>query len=144
MPDDISTPPVWRHSISGMDFIHVGLVSSSAQGADRFFGELLGLEKTRTSSLPAEFSQALFGVDQDCDLLYYGDEGLVFEVFVTGWSEPSERKISHTCIEVDDRADLLIRCKGMGYGVREVVKGGKSVVFIEDSDGNLFEVKDRG
>lgn len=127
-----------------MDFIHIGLVSSSAENADRFFGDLLGLDKTRTSSLPAEFSQALFGIDQDCDIAYYGSDGLVFEVFLTGWSEPSDRKISHTCIEVDARADLLARCREMGYGVREVTKGDKVVVFIEDSDGNLFEVNDRG
>lgn len=127
-----------------MDFIHIGLVSSNAERADRFFGELLGLEKTRTSSLPADFSQALFGVEEACDIVYYGSEGLVFEVFLTGWSEPSDRKISHTCVEVDDRTDLLGRCRKMGYGVREARKGDKLVVFIEDLDGNLFEVKDRG
>ena len=86
----------------------------------------------------------MFGIDQDCDIAYYGSDGLVFEVFLTGWCEPSDRKISHTCIEVDGRADLLARCREMGYGVREVTKGDKVVVFIEDSDGNLFEVNDRG
>ncbi len=127
-----------------MDFIHIGLVSSTAERADRFFGELLGLDKTRTSSLPAAFSQALFGIDQDCGIAYYGGGGLVFEVFLTGWSEPSDRKISHTCIAVEDRAALLGRCREMGYGVREATKGEKVVVFIEDSDGNLFEVNERG
>jgi catechol 2,3-dioxygenase-like lactoylglutathione lyase family enzyme len=126
-----------------MDFIHVGLVSQSQENADRFFGELLGLKKTRTSQLPREITQGLFGVDQDCDLIYYGESGLVFEVFVMGWSEPSDRRISHTCIEVDDQAGLLTRCREMGFQVREVKKGEKVIVFIADADGNLFEVKGR-
>ena len=127
-----------------MDFIHIGLVSSDAERAERFFGQLLGLEKTRTSSLPADFSQALFGVEEACDIVYYGSGSLVFEVFLTGWSEPSERKISHTCVAVDDRAGLLTRCREMGYQVREARKGDKLVIFIQDLDGNLYEVKDRG
>ena len=127
-----------------MDFIHIGLVSSSAENADRFFGELLGLPKTRESALSADLAAGLFGLDTGCAIAYYGDAGLVFEVFLTGWSEPSTNKISHTCIEVADRSKLLSRCRNMGFGVREVPKGDTSVVFIEDGDGNLFEVKERG
>ena len=48
-----------------MELIHIGLVSTSESHADRFFGELLGLEKTRTSQLPAAISEGLFGVNQD-------------------------------------------------------------------------------
>ncbi|MAE76915.1 MAG: hypothetical protein CMJ85_08615 [Planctomycetes bacterium] len=126
-----------------MDFIHVGLVSQSEEHADRFFGELLGLPKTKKSQLPRAVTEGLFGVDQDCDLVYYGDAGLVFEVFVMGWSEPCERRVSHTCIEVADLAALLERCREMGFEVREVAKGDKVVVFIADADGNLFEMKQR-
>ncbi len=123
-----------------MDLIHIGLVSSSEETADRFFGELLGLAKTRKSQLPREVTDGLFGVDQDCEIVYYGDGGLVFEVFLTGWSEPKERRISHTCIEVADQPAFLARCREMDYEVREVAKGDKVIVFLADTDGNLFEV----
>ena len=102
-----------------MHLIHIGLVSSSEQGADRFFGELLGLPKTRKSQLPRDITNGLFGVDQDCEIAYYGDAGMVFEVFLTGFSESIPNRIGHTCIEVADRADLLARCRGMGFDVRE-------------------------
>ena len=69
---------------------------------------------------------------------------MVFEVFFTGLSEPSERKISHTCIQVADLEEFLGRCREMEYEVREVTKGEKVVVFIADTDGNLFEVKGAG
>ena len=126
-----------------MDLIHVGLVSSTEERADRFFRDLLGLEKTRTSHLSRDLVGGLFGVDQDCAIAYYANESMTFEVFFTGWSEPSERRISHTCIEVADLAGLLARCREMGFEVREVPKGDKVVVFIADADGNLFEVKQR-
>lgn len=126
-----------------MDFIHVGLVSQSETNADRFFGELLGLQKTKKSHLSREINLGLFGVDQDCELVYYGETGLVFEVFIMGFCEPKDRRISHTCIAVDDQAELLTRCRELGFEVREVEKGDKVVVFIADADGNLFEVKQR-
>jgi len=126
-----------------MDFVHIGLVSSTEENADRFFGELLGLEKTRKSQLPRELTQGLFGVDRDCEIAYYGEAGLVFEVFLMGFSEEVTNRISHTCIEVDDQVQLLSRCRDMGFEVREVQKGEKTVVFIADADGNLFEVKGR-
>ena len=127
-----------------MHLVHIGLVSTSEAHADRFFGELLGLQKTRTSQLPRDLAAGLFGVDQDLGIAYYGDQGMIFEVFFTGWSEPSAKKISHTCIEVADQSEFLRRCREMGYEVREVTKGDKVVVFIADADGNLFEVKGAG
>ena len=124
-----------------MDFIHVGLVCSSEANADRFFGQLLEMPMTRRSSLPAQLAGALFGVEQSCEILYYGDGELVFEVFVTGVSEPAGQRMDHTCIAVPDRTALVERSREMGFEVRSVQKGGGEVVFIADTDGNLFEIK---
>ena len=126
-----------------MELIHIGLVSSSESNADRFYGELLELPRIRKSELSAHLANELFGIDQSCDILYYGETPLLFEVFVTGWSEPAGKKISHACIEVPDCDDLLKRCGEIGFSVREAHKGDKLIVFIEDSDGNLFEVKEK-
>ena len=40
-----------------MHLVHIGLVSTSEDHADRFFGELLGLRKTRTSQLPRDLAE---------------------------------------------------------------------------------------
>ena len=106
-----------------MHLVHIGLVSTSEDHADRFFGDLLGLPKTRTSQLPRKLAEGLFGVDQDLGIAYYGDGDMIFEVFFTGWSEPSARKISHTCISVENLDEFLGRCRAMEYEVREVTKG---------------------
>jgi len=126
-----------------MRLIHAGLVSSSESEADRFFGGVLGLEKTRKSELPAELARPLFGVDEGCEIVYYEGEDFALEVFLTGRPEIVERRLSHLCLQVANRTEVLGRCAGAGVAVREAPKGDRVVVFIEDGDGNLYEIKER-
>ena len=126
-----------------MDLIHIGLVCSTEENASRFYGELLGCELTRRSKLPRDVSQHAFGLDDECEIVYFDNNGVVFEIFLTGWSEQTKRKISHTCIEVEKRDELLERATAMGYEVREAPRGDYSIYFLADADGNLFEVKDK-
>ena len=72
---------------------------------------------TRRSELPDALASRLFGLEAGCEILYYGSDSLVFEVFLTGWAERTEKKISHTCIEVSNRDDLLARASDMGFRV---------------------------
>jgi catechol 2,3-dioxygenase-like lactoylglutathione lyase family enzyme len=122
--------------------IHAGLVSRSEERADRFFGDVLGLEKTRKSELPAELAKPLFGVEAGCEIVYYEGEDLVLEVFLTGRPEVAPQRISHLCLEVASRSELLARCAEAGVAVRQARKGDRAVVFIEDGDGNLYEIKE--
>ncbi len=124
-----------------MNLLHIGLPTRSEENADRFFVELLGMQKTRRSALPADLAHALYGFSQDCEIVHYESESVIFEIFVTGWGEAPERKLSHTCIEVADRAEVLSRACEMGYEVREGPRFDWTVYYIVDSDGNLFELK---
>jgi len=126
-----------------MRLVHAGLVSSSEESADRFFGGVLGLEKTRRSELSAELANRLFGVDGGCEIVYYGSGDVELEVFLTRLPGVPGRGIGHLCLEVSGRAELLARCAAMGVAVREAPKGDSLIVFIEDEDGNLFEIKEK-
>ena len=126
-----------------MRLLHAAGVSRSEQEADRFFGDLLGLEKTRRSELSAELADRLFGIGQGCPIVYYGSPELEIEVFMTGRPEVVDTRISHLCLEVAGRAELLERCAEMGFAVRQAPKGDYVVYFIEDGGGNLFEIKDK-
>lgn len=126
-----------------MNLLHVGLVSRDAARAERFYGELLGLEKKRSGHLDAQLATQLFGVDEDCEIIYYGSQELLIEVFLTGWSESIPGRISHVCLEVADRDELLARCHKLGFKVRQAPKGEGVVSFIQDDDGNLFELKEK-
>ncbi len=123
-----------------MSLVHVGLAARNEDAAERFYGGCLGLEVTRRSELPAEVAAPLFGVEQACPIVYYGGPGVLFELFITGFAEKTDPKITHTCLEVSDLAGVVARCRGEGFGVREVPKGEKTVTFVEDGDGNLFEL----
>ena len=126
-----------------MRLVHAGLVSSSEDEADRFFGDVLGFEKTRRSELSAELAGRLFGVDGGCEIVYYGGGDVELEVFLTRPPGAAASRIGHLCLEVASRTDLLARCAEMGVAVREARKGDSLIVFIEDGDGNLFEIKER-
>lgn len=124
-----------------MRYVHTGLVCSSEGKADRFYQEVLGLEKLNTKTLPAELSQSLFGQDVDLPMINYANDQLHFEVFISAKKDIVENQIGHTCIAVAGRDDLVKRCKSANLEVVEVPKGESMLVFIRDFDGNLFEVK---
>ncbi len=126
-----------------MDLIHVGLACSSEENANHFFGYLLGLPMTRRSSLPEDLAIRLFGIEERCEILYFGNDAIMFEIFLTGWAEQTPRKVSHACIEVENREELLERAATSGYEVREAPRQDESVFFLSDRDGNLFEVKEK-
>ncbi len=123
-----------------MHLRHVGIACSSEENADRFYRDLLGLEKAAPKLLPAALSQAIFGVDQDLPMLNYAGPHAHCEVFVCDTETVTDR-VTHACIEVPDLAAFLKRCADLGVDVNRVPKGNAVLIFIRDFDGNLFEVK---
>src|SRR5262249_55419146 len=134
------------YTLPAMKLLHVALVRSSEAASDRFFQEVLGLARTRTKTAPAELCAPLFGRGEEHKLVYYGNEHLQFEVFLSDRGDFGDfggGHLSHVCLEVDDAGELLARCAAAGCEVRRVVRGDSSVTFIADEDGNLFEIKER-
>lgn len=126
-----------------MKLLHVALVRSSEAASDRFFQEVLGLARTRTKTVPPDLCAELFGREQEHKLVYYGNEHLQFEVFLSDRGDFGATHLSHVCLEVPDTGELLARCAAAGIEVRKAERGGSSVIFIADEDGNLFEIKGR-
>jgi len=124
-------------------FIHTALVCRSEDNADRFYVGLLGLEKAEPKTLPAVLSRATFGVEADLTIINYTGDGIHFEIFIADDIAASPAKIEHTCIEVTSRSKFLEDCDRLNITVNQVPKGSKTLLFVEDLDGNLFEVKTR-
>ncbi len=124
-----------------MRYVHTGLVCSSEEMADRFYQELLGLEKLNVKTLPAELSRSLFKQDVDLTMINYANTEIHFEIFISAKRDTIESPISHTCIAVNGRDSFVQRCRTAGVDVIEVPKGDAMLVFIKDFDGNLFEIK---
>ena len=125
-----------------MKLHHLAIVCSSIERADRFYEGVLELDKIKSGTLDRAFGEQLFGISQECEMILYGNKDFKIEVFVTV-SDP-KRKIPyhHICLEVTDRQSFAEKCEQSGLTVKRISKGDYLIIFIEDYDGNLFEIKE--
>jgi len=121
---------------------HVGLVCSSQERADRFYGGILGLTKIKTSELTEDVMEQIFHTPQRCLMIFYGNDGLAVEVFVPEESPARKAPFEHLCLEVKEREAFLKKCHDNGLEVRRIPKGDTFLAFVADYDGNLFEIKE--
>jgi catechol 2,3-dioxygenase-like lactoylglutathione lyase family enzyme len=126
-----------------MKLKHVGLVCRSEAAADRFYRDLLGLQKSEPRELSASLARPLFGIDGDVASFYYTGEGFQAEVFIHEAPGEKPGRIAHACLEVEDLDRLLTQARALGFAVTRVAKGTGFVSFLDDMDGNRFEDKAR-
>ena len=122
---------------------HVALTSSSEEKSDKFYQALLGLKKSKPKTIPPALSKALFDINSELKIINYLDEHLHFEIFITSHNNSSVRRIEHVCLEVDDLAAFLEKCRTLQVKIVQVPREDKLLTFISDDDGNLFEIKGR-
>ena len=127
-----------------MRIMHIGLACSNEQDADRFYRDLLGLDKQERKMIPVSITKPLFGLHLPLPVVNYTGAGLHVEVFLLNRPGEFTDSLSHVCLEVEDAGALLHRAESMGITVTRAPKGNEGwVLFIEDSDGHRFEVKER-
>jgi catechol 2,3-dioxygenase-like lactoylglutathione lyase family enzyme len=120
---------------------HAALVSSSEANADKFYEGILELRKIKTSLLTNNLAVEIFNIDVECPLILYGNQNFAIEVFVTNQIPEKKAPFTHLCLEVEDREKFLTRCRSNGLEVNLVPKGDSQICFVQDFDGNLFEIK---
>ena len=120
---------------------HVALTCSSEEKSDKFYKNLLGLQKSAPKTIPPTLSKALFDINSELKIINYCNEYLHFEIFFASLSKSSVRRIEHVCLEVDDLATFLEKCRTLQVKIVQVPKEDKLLTFISDDDGNLFEIK---
>jgi hypothetical protein len=69
------------------------------------------------------------------------DTSLQLEIFIGDTHRVEADKIDHVCLTVDKLDALLEKCRKMEVEIMQVAKGEATITFIEDYDGNLFEIK---
>jgi catechol 2,3-dioxygenase-like lactoylglutathione lyase family enzyme len=122
---------------------HVALVCSSENNSDKFYQDLLGLEKKDTKVLPKTLSRQIFNLDAEYTIVNYADNTTHFEIFLGKQGGAHQSGLAHICLEVDDFSEFLKRCRSMGTYTRQIPKGNGVITFITDFDGNLFEIKEK-
>ena len=119
---------------------HVGLTCSTEDNADRFYRDLLGLNKSEPKTLSSDLSRAIFNLDADLLLINYKNENIHFEIFVSDQFDSIADRIAHQCLEIKDLSEFISKCRLMGVEVALIPKDDKTLTFIKDFDGNLFEL----
>ena len=120
---------------------HAGLTCSTEDNADRFYRDLLGLNKSAPKTLPADLSLAIFNLDAELQMINYMDEHIHCEIFIAEQFRTSKRQIDHLCLEVDDLDEFIATCRSLQVEVALIPKGDKTLTFIKDFDANMFEIK---
>lgn len=124
--------------------MHVGLACSSLKRAEKFYGELLGLRRSEIKTVDRASAQTLFGQDKEMLYLSYYNESLRVELFILNQEALPLSPPAHVCFEVDGLEEFLSRCFSSGITAKTVERREKRIIFINDFDGNLFEIKEAG
>jgi len=125
-----------------MKLHHVGCVCGSLENAARFYEDIVGLKKIKTSTLDKELAEQIFDISLECEMVTYGNKNFNIEIFVGAHVPKNIAGFGHFCLQVGDREDLLRICESADLPVKRVPKGGSVVTFIKDFDGNLIEIKE--
>ncbi|MBU1487784.1 VOC family protein [bacterium] len=118
---------------------HIGLEVTDKEKARIFFEEILGIPKVRGFTLSSDLAYAIFGRREEVETETFTKEDISFEVFIA--KERANLIYAHTCLEVQNREEILAKCKSYGLTPNIVKKGEKELLFIRDFSGNLFEIK---
>ncbi len=121
---------------------HVALVCSSEKRCDKFYENLLGLKKIGTKNIPSSLSKQIFNIDSQYKIINYANNAVHFEIFIGRAKNQMGKRIEHVCLEVGDAKTFLDRCRSSGITINQIEKDDKSLIFIRDDDGNLFEIKE--
>lgn len=121
--------------------VHVALQYSDRTQAEIFFSKILNLHLNKTFSLSKELSNEIFKINEEVTVDVYCNEESYFEIFIT--KIKNHNSFNHVCIEIDNKKDLIERCKKYNIEPLFVKKGKKTLFFIRDFSDNLFEIKEK-
>jgi catechol 2,3-dioxygenase-like lactoylglutathione lyase family enzyme len=122
---------------------HVALLCRSETNSDRFYQNVLGLKKIRSKVLSPSLSKGIFDIDREYTIIDYKNEDVHFEIFVGPRKTSDDKRIDHICLEVDDLGGFLETCRARDVRILRIPKDDGFIIFIQDYDGNLFEIKEK-
>ena len=120
---------------------HIGIINKSADEAERFYHDFLGLDKQKDYILPHELSEELFSVTEDIRLLAFGMGDQKIEIFIYPEYSPPSPNIPHPGLLVDNFTEILEKAGKSGIRVIKGRHKEKTVYFIMDFSGNMIEIK---
>lgn len=122
---------------------HFAIASNSEEDSDKFFKDLLKLEKVRDFTVPANLMKKFFEVDRDQKIIRYEEGEMAAEVFITEDETKRKDLFTHVCLKVENRDEIVDMGKKLGFKVIQVPRDDKNsyYLFIQDKFGNIYEIK---
>ena len=121
--------------------LHVALQYKDRKQAEIFFTKVLELSLKKTFNLSEELSYQIFGKKEDVIVDVYANDYTYFEIFIT--KTKIKHCYEHTCIEINNKEKFIYRCKKYGIEPIFIKKETKTLLFIRDFAGNLYEIKEK-
>ena len=118
---------------------HIAINCKSREDANIFFTKILDLKLQKSYSLNPELSKQIFNTFKQVDIFVYGDNFIVFEVFIT--QKEIKHFFEHVCIKLTDKKKFIEKCKKYGLKPYQINKEKKKLLFVKDFSGNLYEIK---
>ncbi len=120
-------------------FNHIA-VQAKGKEDEAFFTEVLGMEKVGGFKIDSALAEKIFKIKQEVETAIFVKGNVKIELFITG--REAVPSFNHVCFEIPDRKSFVERCRRLGIKPIIVEKTGKSMLFVRDFSGNLFEIKD--
>jgi len=124
---------------------HIAIASNSMEDSDKFFVDLLGLNKTRLFTVNSELMKEFFGENKEHSFVRYENNNMAVEVVINTNRSKANDIFTHSCLIVEDLnvEDLITKAKTMGFKTVKVARKEKGgyYYFIKDLYNNLYEIK---
>jgi len=124
---------------------HIAVALNTEKDADKFFIELLDLNKIRSFTVSADLMEMFFRVSKEQKVIRYEKGALSFEVFITDDKSEANDIFTHSCLLINNPHEFIDRASSMGFEIIKVPRkdGNGYYFFVKDSFHNLYEIKQK-
>ena len=120
---------------------HVCVVVSSEENARQIFEKILKMPMLYSFEIDTETTNALFQVEIPVKAMVFDAGNCRVEVFSANLIS-DDRHFNHICLNVTQRKEIIRQAELSGLEIRRHKRpDGNEVVFMIDTDGNIFELK---
>lgn len=119
---------------------HTVCTYRSKENAHTVLATCLGLDTLSEFTLEEESAKRLLGMDRPVEIVVFGTSVRLIEAFIVP-ERTTCPSPNHLCLILPGLQSSLERCKKHGLEVRTAWVGDHDVYFVQDMDGNLFELK---
>ena len=123
-----------------MKLEHIALSISDPEEINNFYGNILGMKKTKTFVLSSALAKRIFDIEKEISVFLLEKDGLFLEIFLA--SGQKKHHLDHICLTVNDRETLFSKAAQNAYECIRIEREAFDLIFIKDKTGNIFEIKE--